>query len=101
MKREATRFSMMAVTVILITQLYSSVPVSPAFQSENRPRTYSMRVDPNTQPGRGRRRGGQNWCYRRCRREYNRCISYAGENRGRRRACIIRYRNCLRRCSYS
>lgn len=99
MKREATRFSMMAVTFILVTQLFAPVPVSEAGQSE-RQRTYSMRVDP--QPGQGqgrrRRRGGEGWCYRRCRREYDRCLAYAGNNWGRRRACQIRYRNCVRRC---
>ncbi|HKS28785.1 MAG TPA: hypothetical protein VJS44_13250 [Pyrinomonadaceae bacterium] len=98
MRRKATRFSMMVAVVILVTQLYSVVPVSQAFQG-NRNRTYSMRVDPSTQPGRGRGRGGQNWCYRRCRREYSRCLEYAGGNAGRRRACARRYRNCVRRCS--
>lgn len=91
------RFYLLAVIVILVTQLYSTVPVAQAFQGD---RTYSMRVDPPSQPGSRRGRGrGQNWCYRRCRRQYSRCISYAGNNRGRRRACIVRYRNCLRRCS--
>ena len=100
MKREVTRFSMMAVVVLLVTQLYSVVPPAQAFQNNNRPRTYSMRIDPNTQPGRRRgQQGRQNWCYRRCRREYSRCLSYAGSNWGRRRACIRRYRNCVRRCS--
>lgn len=97
MKREAARFSMMAVTFILVTQLFAPAPVSEAGQSE-RQRTYSMRVDP--QPGsqdQGRRRG-RSWCYRRCRREYNRCLAYAGNNWGRRRACQIRFRNCVRRC---
>lgn len=99
MKREATRFSLMVVIMILVTQLYSAVPVSHAAQNNNRPRTYSMRIDPNTQPGRGsRRRSGQNWCFRRCRREYRNCLSYAGTSYGRRRACAVRYRNCLRRC---
>ncbi|MBD0370896.1 MAG: hypothetical protein ICV60_08685 [Pyrinomonadaceae bacterium] len=103
--RKATRFSLMAVTVILITQLYSVISVSQAFQSENRNRTYSMRVDQPSQPGmrgrRGRRgRGGYgNWCWRRCRREYSACLGYAGGNAGRRRACAVRYRNCIRRCS--
>ena len=102
MKREATRFSLMAVTFILVTQLYSVLPITQAFQSENRnQRTYSMRVDPGEQPGmRGRRRrGGQNWCARRCRYQYSQCLSYAGNNWGRRRACAVRYRNCVRRCS--
>ncbi len=105
--RTAMRFSLMAVTIILVTQLYSIIPVSQASQSENRNRTYSMRVDPNTQTdnGRGRRgrrrgRGGYgNWCNRRCRREYSACLGYADGNAGRRRACAVRYRNCLRRCS--
>jgi hypothetical protein len=103
MKREATRFSMMAVIVILVTQLYTIVPVSQAFQSENvNQRTYSMRVDPASQPGRRRGRGLINQgyrCQRRCRREYNICLTYAGTSRGRRRACAVRYRNCVRRCA--
>jgi hypothetical protein len=101
MKREATRFSMMAVIVILVTQLYTIVPVSQAFQSENvNQRTYSMRVDPGSQPGRGRGRRNQSYrCQRRCRREYSRCLSYAGTSWGRRRACAVRYRNCVRRCA--
>ncbi|MCA1558043.1 MAG: hypothetical protein LC731_05825, partial [Acidobacteria bacterium] len=42
--------------------------------------------------------GGQNWCYRACRRQYNRCLYAAGGNRGRRRACAVRFRNCVKRC---
>lgn len=100
MKREVTRFSMMAVMVMLLTQLYIAVPVSQASQSDNRQRTASMRVNPNTQPGRRRgQQGGQYRCYRRCRREYNSCLSYAGSSRGLRRACAVRYRKCIRRCS--
>ena len=99
MKREATRFSMMAVIVILVTQLYTIVPVSQAFQSENvNQRTYSMRVDPGSQPGRGRRNQSYR-CQRRCRRGYSICLTYAGTSRGRRRACAVRYRNCVRRCA--
>ncbi|HEX8174703.1 MAG TPA: hypothetical protein VF543_06250 [Pyrinomonadaceae bacterium] len=100
MKREVTRFSMMVVIVMLVTQLYGAIPVSQAFQSDNRPQRRSMRIDPQTEPGtRTGQRGGQNWCYRRCRREYSRCLSYAGRSWGRRRACAIRYRNCVRRCA--
>jgi hypothetical protein len=100
MKREVTRFSMMVVIVMLVTQLYSAVPVSQAFQSDNRPQRRSMRIDPNTQPSqRTGQQGGQRWCYRRCRRQYSSCLSYAGTSRGRRRACAVRYRNCVRRCS--
>lgn len=102
MKRKAMHYSMMLATFMLVTQLFAFAPVSQAGQSERRQRTYSMRVDPSAQPGtrRMRRRGQQNWCYRRCRREYSRCLSWAGGNMGRRRACAVRYRNCVRRCSY-
>ncbi|HEX8747180.1 MAG TPA: hypothetical protein VF717_08260 [Pyrinomonadaceae bacterium] len=105
MKREVTRFSMMVVIVMLVTQLYSAVPVSQAFQSDNRPQRRSMRIDPTTTTTTTQssqstgQQGGQNWCYRRCRRQYSRCLSYAGESRGRRRACTIRFRNCVRRCA--
>jgi hypothetical protein len=97
MKRKAVRLSLMAVTFILVMQLFTPVPVSQAGQG-NRKRTYSMRIDPETpSQGRGRRKQG-NWCFRRCRRQYNRCLIYAGTNWGRRRACTVRFRNCVKRC---
>lgn len=100
MKRKAARFSMLAATFVMVIELFAFAPIVQAEPQGNRQRTYSMRVDPSSQPGRrGRRRsGGYNWCGRRCRREYSRCLSYAGNNWGRRRACAVRYRNCVRRC---
>lgn len=101
MKRASARLFLMTATFVLVTQLFPIVPISQGGQNNNRPRTYSMRVDPETQTNSRRRRRprSQNWCYRRCRRQYGRCLYWAGNNRGRRRACVIRYRRCLRGCS--
>jgi hypothetical protein len=109
MKRETRGFSLLVVTLILVSQLVTFAPVAQAIQGENRNRTYSMRADPPAKPAkqvarsrainRAINQGGTQYrCYRRCRREYSRCLYWAGGNRGRRRACAIRYRNCLRRC---
>lgn len=37
-------------------------------------------------------------CRVRCRRAYGICVRWSHGDPGRRRACIVRYRNCLRRC---
>lgn len=106
MKRETARFSLLVVTFVLVTQLFALAPLTQAMQcggqgNGNKKQTYAMRVDPDpAQPGtRGRRRRGMGRnCGWRCRREYSRCLANAGGNQGRRRACAVRYRNCLRRC---
>lgn len=115
MRNVAARLFLVSVTFILVTQLFS--PVNMAGQGNERGngrgngrgrnRTYSMRIDPDSQTGerrRGRRRRerrmqGGNWCYRGCRRQYSQCLNFAGGNQGRRRACAVRYRNCIRRCA--
>ncbi|HEY0324172.1 MAG TPA: hypothetical protein VGC66_24715 [Pyrinomonadaceae bacterium] len=102
MRREAASYSLIVVTIILATQLFALVPISQSAQNENK-RTTSMRVDPaansaSSSRGQGSSRSRRSRCYRRCRREYNRCLTYAGRNQYRRRACATRYRKCLKRC---
>ena len=98
------RFSMMSIAFILFTQLFMPATIPQAAQGGTK-RARAMRVDPNpgmnSARGEGRRRrgnSGQGRCYRGCRRQYSRCLYWAGGNRGRRRACAVRYRNCVRRC---
>lgn len=106
MKGVVSRLLLASVTLILVTQLFAPAGAAQC-GGQGRNRKYSMRVDPSSQTGeqrRGRRRRGEgtgqrgNWCHRRCRREYAQCLNNAGGNQGRRRSCVVRYRNCLRRC---
>lgn len=102
MKRETTRFSLLVVTFALAAQLFIIMPVAQTAQDNrngNRKRTYAMRVDPGaSQQQNSNGNGLGRNCRWRCRRTYSRCLAYAGNNPGRRRACAVRYRNCLRRC---
>jgi len=102
MKREAKSFSLLIVTILMVTQLLALAPVAQAAQG-NRSRTRMMRriPPPSRSVSSSSSSGiqGNRWCFRRCRREYARCLNWAGGNRGRRRACAVRYRRCLNRCS--
>jgi hypothetical protein len=111
MRRGAAQLFLLSITFILVMQLFT--PVQAAAQGngrgngQGRNRKYSMRIDPDSQPGQRRRQRRRaermmqrgNWCYRGCRRQYAQCLNFAGGNQGRRRACAIRYRNCIRRCA--
>lgn len=93
MKREATRFSLLIVTIILVTQLAALSTVTQAAQTQRGKQTYMRKI-----PSEGQVSSGQRRCLRRCKREFERCIEQAGGSERRRRACEARGRNCVRRC---
>lgn len=94
MKREATRFSMLVVTFILVTQIFALSPVTQGVQkTRNEKQTYMRKIPSERQVSSGQRR-----CLRRCKRAFEQCIEQAGGNAGRRRACEARGRACVRRC---
>ena len=97
MKKDAKRFYLLVVAFVLMTQVFALAPVAHGTPQGNK-RTYMKKIPPPMQPTTNTSTGQDYRCRRSCRRQYNRCLYWAGTNRGRRRACAVRYRNCLKRC---
>ena len=93
MRRETTRFSLLIVTLILVTQIFALYTTTQAVQPRKNKQTYMRKIPSESQVSRRQRR-----CLLNCRREFQRCLNWAGRNQGRRRACEVRGRNCVRRC---
>lgn len=89
MKNTRIRFSLLIAVLALTAQLsFVNAPV----QAQNANSSQTMEsTAPQTRPM-------PNLCQRRCRATYSRCLRMADGNPGRRRACLVRYRNCVRHC---
>jgi len=101
MNKRAARFYVLIVSLIFLVQLSL---VSPATMYGQGNRAQMVRSRPvesannNSSSSQGQPSSSYR-CRRICRRAYYNCLYWAGTNRGRRRVCYVRYRNCLRRCS--
>ncbi len=100
MKRAVKISHMLVVAFVLVSQVSALALTAQAALQGNK-RTYMKKIPPPAQPINNNSGTGQNYrCIRRCRRAYNQCLFWAGNNRGRRRVCAVRYRNCVKRCDY-
>lgn len=87
MKSKHLRFSLLLVVLALTAQLSLATPSLRVGQNANSSTTMGEATRPMPRP-----------CQRRCRVSYGMCLRRADGNPGRRRACMMRYRNCLRHC---
>ena len=95
MKSNFVRLSVVFALFALTPQVLPAVSAVAAGQNSN---SSMMGESMRAQPGHSRR-GRSSRCTSRCSWTYRSCVRSAGDNRGRRRACAVRYRNCVRRCS--
>ena len=100
MNKRAARFYVLVVSLIFVAQLSVVSPASIYGQGNRAQMVRSRPVETvnNNNNSQGQTRVSYR-CRRICRRAYYNCLYWAGTNRGRRRVCYVRYRNCLRRCS--
>jgi hypothetical protein len=94
MRRRSTRFSMLLVAFVLVTQLAAFAPVTQAMECGGGTSQAQARPMQRTPT----RQADADGCRLKCRREYRRCLRLAGNNLRRKRACYIRYKNCMMRC---
>ena len=93
MKRAIRCLSKLFLAFLLITQLYTFLPLTQAVQTNGNKQTYMKKI-----PSSGKITASQKRCAEKCKPALDRCLAQAGNSQRRKRACAIRARNCARRC---
>lgn len=87
MKRNLIKLSLLFVLLAAVPQMSAATAFVGEAQNTNSSTTMQREAKPVP-----------NKCRWRCRSWYSRCLHAAGADPAKRKACMIRYRRCLRHC---